>query len=96
MTLHSLKHSYGFRTNRRGHEAVRKAKVYIEEGYRWVVDMDLEKFFDKVNHDRLMRTLAKKIKDKTYTKADPQIPSIRSLDNSVVRVTKKEHRKVVR
>ena len=61
-------HSYGFRPNRRGHDAVREAKGYIEEGYRWVVDMDLEKFFDKVNHDRLMGTLAKKIKDKILLK----------------------------
>lgn len=61
-------HSYGFRPNRRGHDAVRKAKGYIEEGYRWVIDMDLEKFFDKVNHDRLMGTLAKKVKDKILLK----------------------------
>ena len=53
-------HSYGFRPNRSAHDAVRKAKGYIKEGYRWVVDMDLEKFFDKVNHDRLMGTLSEK------------------------------------
>jgi RNA-directed DNA polymerase len=46
--------SYGFRPNRRGHDAVKKAKEYIQKGYRWVVDIDLEKFFDKVNHDKLM------------------------------------------
>lgn len=57
-------HSYGFRPNRSAHDAVRKAKGYIRDGYRWVVDMDLEKFFDKVNHDRLMSTLAKKIVEK--------------------------------
>lgn len=56
-------HSYGFRPNRRGHDAVRKAKSFIKEGYRWVVDIDLEKFFDKVNHDRLMRILSERIKD---------------------------------
>src|SRR4051812_25308882 len=61
-------HSYGFRPNRRGHDAVREAKEYIEKGYRWVVDMDLEKFFDKVNHDRLMGALAKRIKDKMFLK----------------------------
>ncbi len=60
--------SYGFRPRRRGHDAVKKAKTYIEEGYRWVVDMDLEKFFDKVNHDKLMGLLAKKIADKTLLK----------------------------
>lgn len=60
--------SFGFRPNRSCHDAVRKAKVYIKEGYRWVVDMDLEKFFDKVNHDRLMAVLAKRIKDKRLLK----------------------------
>jgi group II intron reverse transcriptase/maturase len=57
------KHSYGFRPNKRGHDAVREAREYIRQGYRWVVDVDLEKFFDKVNHDRLMRTLSRRIKD---------------------------------
>jgi RNA-directed DNA polymerase len=45
-------HSYGFRPKRRGHDAVRKAKEFMKEGYRFVVDLDLEKFFDRVNHDR--------------------------------------------
>lgn len=58
-------HSYGFRPSRRGHDAVRKARHYIKQGYRWVVDLDLEKFFDKVNHDRLMMKIAEKVKDKT-------------------------------
>jgi len=57
------KQSYGFRPNKRGHDAVRQAKRYIKEGYRWVVDIDLEKFFDKVNHDRLMRILSRRIED---------------------------------
>ncbi|MFC4409667.1 group II intron reverse transcriptase/maturase [Chungangia koreensis] len=61
-------HSYGFRPDRSAHGAVRKAKGYIEEGHRWVVDMDLEKFFDRVNHDRLMGTLAKRIQDKRVLK----------------------------
>jgi len=60
--------SYGFRPKRSAHDAVRKAKGYMKEGYRWVVDMDLEKFFDKVNHDRLMATLAKRIHDKSLLK----------------------------
>ena len=60
--------SYGFRPNRNAHDAVRKAKEYIRDGHRWVVDMDLEKFFDKVNHDRLMGTLAKRIQDKPLLK----------------------------
>lgn len=58
-------HSYGFRPNRRGHDAVRKAKEFMKEGKRWVVDLDLEKFFDRVNHDRLMGLIAKHVTDKT-------------------------------
>jgi group II intron reverse transcriptase/maturase len=57
-------HSYGFRPNRRAHQAVEQAKRYIAEGYEWVVDMDLEKFFDRVNHDILMGKLARRIGDK--------------------------------
>ncbi|ULO05674.1 group II intron reverse transcriptase/maturase [Paenibacillus sp. 19GGS1-52] len=57
-------HSYGFRPKRRGHDAVRKARVFMKEGYRFVVDLDLEKFFDRVNHDRLMMKLSEKVKDK--------------------------------
>src|SRR3989442_10961795 len=56
-------HSYGFRPGRRAHEAVRAAQRYIQEGRRWVVDVDLEKFFDRVNHDVLMGRLAKRMGD---------------------------------
>jgi group II intron reverse transcriptase/maturase len=57
-------HSYGFRRGRNAHQAVLKAKSYLEEGYGWVVDVDLEKFFDRVNHDVLMNRLAWRIRDK--------------------------------
>jgi len=57
-------HSYGFRPGRRAHDAVCAAQRYIQEGRRWVVDVDLEKFFDRVNHDVLMGRLAKRIVDK--------------------------------
>ncbi len=56
-------HSYGFRPGRRAHDAVRAAQRYIQEGRRWVVDVDLEKFFDRVNHDVLVGRLAKRIAD---------------------------------
>ncbi|MEI7902944.1 MAG: group II intron reverse transcriptase/maturase [bacterium] len=56
--------SYGFRPNRSAHHAVRQAQVYVSEGRRWVVDMDLEKFFDRVNHDILMARVARRVKDK--------------------------------
>lgn len=55
--------SYGFRPGRNAHQAVQAAKKYVAEGKRWVVDMDLEKFFDRVNHDLLMGKLAEKIDD---------------------------------
>lgn len=56
--------SYGFRPGRSAHDAVRTAQGYIESGKKWVVDMDLEKFFDTVNHDRLMSRLKLDIEDK--------------------------------
>ena len=56
-------HSHGFRPGRRAHDAVRAAQQYIQDGRRWVVDVDLEKFFDRVNHDVLMGRLAKRVKD---------------------------------
>ena len=57
-------HSYGFRPGRRAHDAVRRAQRYIEEGRRWVVDVDLERFFDRVHHDTLMGVLSKRIADR--------------------------------
>jgi RNA-directed DNA polymerase len=57
-------HSHGFRPNHRAHDAVIEAQGYIQEGYDWVVDVDLERFFDRVNHDVLMGRLAKKIGDR--------------------------------
>ncbi|MGO5091036.1 group II intron reverse transcriptase/maturase [Clostridium sp. LCP25S3_F10] len=60
--------SYGFRPKRSAHDAIRQAEKYINEGNRWVVDIDLEKFFDKINHDILMYKLSKKIKDKRVLK----------------------------
>jgi group II intron reverse transcriptase/maturase len=60
--------SYGFRAGRSAHDALGKAKSYIAEGKRQVVDIDLEKFFDKVNHDMLMHRVSKVIKDKRVLK----------------------------
>jgi RNA-directed DNA polymerase len=56
-------HSYGFRPRRSAQQAVTRAQQYIAAGYRWVVDLDLEKFFDRVNHDKLMARIAKRISD---------------------------------
>ena len=61
-------HSYGFRPKRSAHQAVAQAQKYIAEGYGWVVDLDLEKFFDRVNHDVLMARAARRIADKRLLK----------------------------
>jgi len=60
--------SYGFRPGRSAHDAVKAGKRYMREGYTYVVDMDLSKFFDRVNHDRLMSRLASGIRDKRVLK----------------------------
>jgi RNA-directed DNA polymerase len=60
--------SFGFRPGRSAHEAVAQAQKYLEEGLTWVVDMDLEKFFDRVNHDVLMSRVARRVKDKRLLK----------------------------
>jgi RNA-directed DNA polymerase len=61
-------HSYGFRPGRSAHQAVKQAQQCMAEGYRWVVDLDLEKFFDRVNHDKLMAKLAERVSDKHLLK----------------------------
>src|SRR5947208_10971931 len=61
-------HSYGFRPGRSAHQAVAQAQQYIAAGYNWVVDLDLEKFFDRVNHDKLMGQIAKRVEDKRLLK----------------------------
>lgn len=61
-------HSYGFRPGKSAHDGVRQALSYINEGYTWVVDMDLKRFFDKVNHDYLMHLVSQRIFDKPLLK----------------------------
>jgi RNA-directed DNA polymerase len=61
---HFSEHSYGFRPGRGCHDAVKAAQAHVEAGHRYVVDIDLEKFFDRVNHDVLMARVARRVKDK--------------------------------
>jgi RNA-directed DNA polymerase len=61
-------HSYGFRPGRSAHQAIEQAQEYVQAGYEWVVDVDLEKFFDRVNHDTLMARVARVVKDKRVLK----------------------------
>lgn len=62
------KSSYGFRPGRNAHRAVKAARSYVVEGRRWVVDLDLEKFFDRVNHDVLMARVVRKVRDERVLK----------------------------
>jgi RNA-directed DNA polymerase len=61
-------HSYGFRPGRSAHQAIQQAQEYVQEGYEWAVDIDLEKFFDRVNHDMLMARVARVVADKRVLK----------------------------
>src|SRR5208283_1738736 len=61
-------HSYGFRPGRSAHQAVEQAQQYIAQGYRWCVDLDLEKFFDRVSHDKLMARIESRVSDRRVLK----------------------------
>ena len=80
-------HSYGFRPGRSAHQAVAQAQQYIAEGYRWVVDLDLEKFFDRVNHDRLMGQVAKRVTDKRVLKLIRAFLNAGVMENGLVSPT---------
>ena len=78
-------YSYGFREGRNAHQAVRQAQTYLNEGYDWIIELDLEKFFDKVNHDKLMGLLAKQITDKETLKLIRSYLNSGIMENGVVR-----------
>ena len=80
--------SYGFRPGRSAHQAVAQAQAYIEQGYPIVVDMDLEKFFDQVCHDRLMSRLAERIPDKRLLKLIRGYLQAGSLEDGLVTPSK--------
>jgi RNA-directed DNA polymerase len=65
---HFSESSYGFRPGRSSHQAVRQAQAYVRGGKRWLVDIDLEKFFDRVNHDILMSRIVRRVSDKRVLK----------------------------
>lgn len=76
--------SYGFRPNRNAHQSVLKAQANLNEGYTWIVELDIEKFFDRVNHDKLMSLLTDKIKDKRTLKLIRAYLSSGIMENGLV------------
>ena len=77
-------HSYGFRLGRRAHDAVRRAQRTVQEGRRWVVDVDVERCFDRVHHDVLMGKLANRIADKRVLRLIPRYLRAGVLSDGVV------------
>jgi RNA-directed DNA polymerase len=80
-------HSYGFRPGRSAHQAVAAAQGYLASGYRWVVDLDIEKFFDRVNHDLLMGRLAQRVTDTRVLKLARAFLNAGVLENGLVGAT---------
>ncbi len=58
---HFSEHSYGFRPNRSAHDAIEQVLEYLDDGYQWVIDLDIEKYFDTVNHDKLISIIRERV-----------------------------------
>lgn len=89
-------HSYGFRPWRDAHQAVARAQQIVGQGYDWVVDIDLEQFFDRVNHDRLMARIAERVRDKRLLKLIRAFLNAGMLEDGLVKPTEEGTRKAVR
>jgi group II intron reverse transcriptase/maturase len=81
-------YSYGFRPNRSAHQAIEQAREYIEEGFHYVVDIDLEKFFDRVQHDKLMSLVAQTVNDKPTLKLIRRFLQAGVMENGLVTVNR--------
>lgn len=88
--------SYGFRPNKSAHQAVLQAQKYLNEGYEYVIELDIENFFDKVNHDYLMHLSTKKITDKRFLKLVRKYLTTGIMEDGLVSQLTVVPRKVVR
>jgi RNA-directed DNA polymerase len=88
-------HSYGFRPGRSAHQAVAQAQQYIAEGHGWCVDFDLEKFFDRVNHDKLMGQIAKRVEDKRLLKLIRAFLNAGVMENGLVSPSERAGQRVM-
>jgi len=88
--------SYGFRPGRSALDAVERAREHIRAGYRWVVDLDIASFFDRVNHDVLMALAARRVKDKRVLRLIRRYLQAGVLEGGWCRLGAKGHRKVAR
>ncbi len=81
-------HSYGFRPNRSCHDAIKQALEYLNDGYEWVIDIDIEQFFDKVNHDKLISILREQVNDSDVLNLIRKYLRAGVMDKGIIKATK--------
>lgn len=81
-------HSYGFRPNRSGHDAIIQALEYLNSGYEWVIDIDIEQFFDKVNHDKLIQILREQVNDSSALNLIRKFLRAGVMERGIIKATK--------
>lgn len=81
-------YSYGFRPNRSCHDAIRQALEYLNRGYEWVIDIDIEQFFDKVNHDKLIQILREQVNDSSVLNLVRKYLRAGVMENGIIKATK--------
>ena len=81
-------YSYGFRPNRSCHDAIRQALEYLNSGYEWVIDIDIEQFFDKVNHDKLIQILREQVNDSSVLNLIRKYLRAGVMEKGIIKATK--------